>query len=232
MSRPVLILHGGGGPATVAPLSAHFDSSATPTHPGWNGEPLGLIENVAGLAQHYATYLEEQNLSDVLVVGSSLGGWIGAELALASSRVSGYIALDTAGILVQEEPMRNFFGLTPRQVAEYSWHDGEKFFVDPSTFPAERAAAQRGNMASMKLLAGDPYMHDLTLQARLSDLAVPSLVLWGDSDRIFTPGYGRAFAAAIPGAMFELIADAGHLPHLEQPVATLAAIDAWLASVR
>ena len=231
MSRPVLILHGGGGPATVAPLAAHFDHAIAPTHPGWNGEPLGSIENVAGLAQHYATFLEQQNLNDVLVVGSSLGGWIGAELALASSRVSRYIALDTAGILVEEEPMRDFFELTPREVAKYSWHDGEKFFVDPTTFPPERVAAQRGNMASMKLLAGEPYMHDPSLRSRLGELAIPSLIIWGDSDRIFTPGYGRAFAAAIPGATFELITDAGHLPHLEQPAATLATIDAWLRSV-
>jgi pimeloyl-ACP methyl ester carboxylesterase len=42
-------------------------------------------------------------------------------------------------------------------------------------------------------------------------------VLWGEADRIVAPDYGRAFAAAIPGARFETIAGAGHFPHLEQP---------------
>ena len=48
-------------------------------------------------------------------------------------------------------------------------------------------------------------------------MQVPALVLWGETDRVVTPDYGRAFAAAIPGARFAAIAGAGHFPHLEQP---------------
>jgi pimeloyl-ACP methyl ester carboxylesterase len=54
-------------------------------------------------------------------------------------------------------------------------------------------------------------------------------VVWGESDRVFTPGYGAALAAAIPGARFELVAKAGHLPQLEQPEATLALLDGFAA---
>lgn len=43
------------------------------------------------------------------------------------------------------------------------------------------------------------------------------------------PGYGRAYAASIPGARFVLLADAGHLPRIEQPAATFELIDAFLA---
>ena len=45
----------------------------------------------------------------------------------------------------------------------------------------------------------------------------PTLVLWGASDRIATPDYGRRYAALIPGARFEIIGEAGHHPELEQP---------------
>ena len=56
----------------------------------------------------------------------------------------------------------------------------------------------------------------------------PVLVLWGDSDRIVTPGYGQALAAALPQAQFAVISQAGHLPQLEQPDATFGALDAFI----
>ncbi len=54
------------------------------------------------------------------------------------------------------------------------------------------------------------------------------LAIWGDSNRIFTPGYGRAYGASFANGRFALVADAGHLPQLEQPAATVALIDAFL----
>ena len=47
--------------------------------------------------------------------------------------------------------------------------------------------------------------------------------MWGEADRIVDVDYGRAYAAAL-GAPFTLVAGAGHLPHVEQPAATLAAV--------
>jgi pimeloyl-ACP methyl ester carboxylesterase len=49
-------------------------------------------------------------------------------------------------------------------------------------------------------------------------------VLWGDSDRIADPGYGRAYAAAIPLARFQLLPDTGHAPQQETPDLVLRAI--------
>jgi pimeloyl-ACP methyl ester carboxylesterase len=71
-------------------------------------------------------------------------------------------------------------------------------------------------------------MYDPELRAQLPGVTIPALVIWGDSDEIFTPGYGRAYAASFANGRFELVADAGHLPQLEQPQATLALIDAFL----
>ena len=45
---------------------------------------------------------------------------------------------------------------------------------------------------------------------------MPVLFLWGEADRFAPPEYGRAYCAAIPGARFELIGEAGHFPHIEQ----------------
>jgi pimeloyl-ACP methyl ester carboxylesterase len=60
-------------------------------------------------------------------------------------------------------------------------------------------------------------MHDPKLKSRLHRVRIPTLVLWGKQDGIMSEGYGRAFAAAIPGARFELIDKAAHFPHIEQP---------------
>ena len=112
-------------------------------------------------------------------------------------------------------------------MAVHAYHDPDKFFVDPSTLPPPTAAMIRGNMATLKIVAG-PTMSDPKLLHRLADVDIPALVLWGESDRIQTPAYGRALAAAMPNGRFELIERAGHLPQLERPEATFAAIDKFI----
>ena len=67
-------------------------------------------------------------------------------------------------------------------------------------------------------------MCDPTLAGRLARLKLPTLVLWGDSDQIADPDYGRAYADAIPHARFQLIKDTGHLPQLETPQQLMNAI--------
>ncbi len=234
-ARAVLVLHGGGGPATVAPIAAHFASGShvlVPTHPGWNGthRPESIVD-IPALAAVYLQLLADEALTDVLVVGSSIGGWIAARMAAddTEGRIAHIVIIDGAGIDVPGEPVVNFAALSPREQAEHSWHDPDRFFVDPSQLPPERVAAQRANMQTMGALTSAHGMSDPDLQARLGSILIPALVLWGDSDQVFTPGYGRAYAAALGNARFELIPDAGHLPQLEQPAATFEAIDAFLA---
>ncbi|MFE4856826.1 alpha/beta fold hydrolase [Streptomyces sp. NPDC056670] len=236
--RPVLVLHGGGGPATVAPIAEHFAASALallPTHPGWNGTPRpdGLTR-IADLAIGYLRVLRDRGLSDVLVVGSSLGGWIGAEMAAADTEglISGLALVDAVGIEVEEEPVRDFFALDARGVATYAYYDSERFYVAPEDLPAERRAAMAGNMAALRLFAGGPAMADPSLRARLAQVATPALVLWGEADRIVTPAYGSAYAAAFENARFATVPQAGHLPHLERPERTFALLDAFAAETR
>jgi pimeloyl-ACP methyl ester carboxylesterase len=235
-ARPVLVLHGGGGPFTVAPIAAHFEPNSQvllPTHPGWDGTPRpDDFADIPTLAATYLRLLADRDLSDVLVIGSSLGGWVAAEMAASDTghRIGRLIIIDGAGVDVPGEPVANFFGLTPREIAEHSWHDPERGYIDPSTLPPERIAAQRANIQTMGVYTAANGMHDPALQARLGEVAIPTLVVWGESDRVFTPAYGRAYAAEFPNATFELISEAGHLPQLEQPAATFAAIDGWLTA--
>jgi pimeloyl-ACP methyl ester carboxylesterase len=63
-----------------------------------------------------------------------------------------------------------------------------------------------------------------TLLRRLGAITIPTLVLWGESDRIVEPPYGRTYAAAITGARFDLLAATGHMPQMETPDLVLRAI--------
>ncbi len=225
--RPHLLLHGGGGPLSVAGFAALLAGDArvvTPTHPGFGGtdRPADL-DSPAALAARYAELLTELDLTAVCVIGNSLGGWVAAELALLGSpRVSAVVLIDAVGIEVSGHPVPGFFALTPAEVAQRSWYDPSTM-VDPATLPPAVQATLPGNRAALAVYGGTA-MADPTLLSRLAAAAVPTLVVWGEADRIGDVDYGRAFAAAIPGARFELIPHAGHLPQIENPHALLTTI--------
>ena len=48
-------------------------------------------------------------------------------------------------------------------------------------------------------------------------IATPTLVVWGEADRVVDCDYGRAFARAIPNSRFQLLAGTGHVPQVETP---------------
>ncbi|MFD8423154.1 alpha/beta fold hydrolase [Streptomyces sp. NPDC059466] len=229
-----LVLHGGGGPATVAGIAAHLAARmrvVVPTHPGWNGTGRpDWFTGVDDLALAYLHWLKDEDHRDVLVVGSSLGGWTAAEMAFRDDgdRITRLALVNSAGVDVPGEPVRDIFALDPREIGTYSFHDPARFAVNPATLTEEQITAQKANMVTLRALSGDPYMHDPKLMNRLGRIRIPALVLWGESDRIMTPAYGRAFAAAFADARFVSVPEAGHLPHIEQPAATFAALDAYL----
>jgi len=228
--RPVLLLHGGGGPDTVAGFGTLLAEAKParvirPVHPGFGGTPRPeALHTVGGLAALYVALLDRLGVDDVTVVGNSIGGWIAAEMALLSSpRVSGIILINAVGIEVPGHPVADFFSLTMDQVFQLSFYNPVPFRIDPSTLPPAAQAVAAGNRATLATYAGTAML-DPTLAGRLAAAATPTLVLWGDSDQIVDPDYGRAFAAAIPGARFRLLTDTGHMPQIETPDQALQAV--------
>ena len=65
----------------------------------------------------------------------------------------------------------------------------------------------------------DPSLYNPRLAPWLGRIELPTLVLWGESDGVVKPAYGRAYASLIPGARFALIDGAGHHPEFERPEA-------------
>ncbi|WP_267420580.1 MULTISPECIES: alpha/beta fold hydrolase [unclassified Curtobacterium] len=240
-ARVALVLHGGGGPQTVAPVVGHLAPAfhvLAPTHPGWNGTSRPAdIDSVAALATAYLDRLLADGVQDAVLVGSSIGGWIALEMAVqaaADDRYAGVVGavvdIDGVGAVVEGEPIADFFALDARGLAEVAWHDPQRGYRDPAGFTDEQRAVQRSNGAAMAAVAGRG-MSDPTLLARLGGVRVPTLVVAGASDRVVTPAYGRAVAAAVPGAEFAEVPAAGHLPHLEAPEATWAVVDPFLRRV-
>ncbi|MDO9395850.1 MAG: alpha/beta hydrolase [Herbiconiux sp.] len=241
-ARVALVLHGGGGPQAIAPIVSHLAPSfhtLAPTHPGWNGtsRPDG-IDSVASLAAVYLDRLLADGRRDVVLIGSSIGGWIALEMAVQAAADDKYVGLvgavvdvDGVGVVVEGEPIADFFALSARELAEVAWHDPDRGYRDPAGFTAQQRAIQQSNGQTMAVIAGRA-MSDPELLARLRTIAVPTLVVFGESDRVVTPACGRAVSDAIPGAEFVEVPAAGHLPHLENAAATWAVIDPFLSRTR
>jgi pimeloyl-ACP methyl ester carboxylesterase len=228
--QPFLLLHGGAGPASVTGFAEKFAAAhdvrvLVPTHPGFGGTPRPeALNSVGGLAVLYNALLGQLELQDVTAIGNSIGGWITAEIALLKSpRVSGIVLIDAVGIEVPGHPVADFFSLTMDQVLQRSFHNPEPFRIDPATLPPAAQAIAAGNRAAISAYAGTA-MADPTLAERLGSLEIPTLVLWGCSDGIVDVDYGRAYAAAIPMARFQLLPETGHSPQLETPDQVIDAI--------
>ncbi|MEV7040810.1 alpha/beta hydrolase [Amycolatopsis sp. NPDC051061] len=224
-TRPFLLLHGGGGVATMAgfaDLLAERTHSRVllPTHPGFGGTPKPAeLSSVTELAGVYVDLLEELDLTDVTVLGNSFGGWLAAEIALRKSpRVSGAVIVDGIGIDVEGHPITDVSGLSPAELRSFSFHDPSKAPVPPG--------GGTGPSPDVRALIGytGPAMSDPTLAKRLGDIDIPVHVLWGESDGIAGPDYGRAFAAAIPLSKFTPLPRTGHLPQVETPEELLGAL--------
>lgn len=236
--RPLLVLHGEAPLDPDAPvvdlLAAHARVIA-PTHPGFGHSTRPAdFDTVYDLVHLYLDLLEQLPPGDVTLMGLSFGGWLAAEIAAARSRrVERLILVDAVGIKVGDREtadILDLFNTAPAEVERRRWHEPAKWTPDPDSMSNEALVAHARNREALCLYAWHPYMYNPRLARWLGRIAVPTLVLWGASDRIVTPAYGRAYAARIPGARFEIIEAAGHHPEIEQPGTLAERVRAFLPS--
>lgn len=235
--RPLLWLHGEEGVEAGAMFLEALAASGrviAPSHPGYGHSPdSGMVDTVDDLAYLYLDLLAERDARDAVVMGGSLGGWIAAEMAVKSTeRIGRLVLVAPLGIKVGDRETRDIpdiFALHPDEVARLLYHDPGRVAVDYRGVSDDRLTVIARNREATTLYAWDPYFHNPKLRQRLHRIGVPTLVTWGAHDRfVAADDYGAAYAAAIPGARLELIADAGHFPHLEQPVALADRIHRFL----
>jgi len=232
----ILLLHGGGGVATVAGLSGMLSDHARvlmPTHPGFDGTPRpDYLNSVSSLAQLYLELLADLGLNDVVVIGSSLGGWVAAEMAAASAHlIKGVVLLNPVGIEVQGESVRDVSKLPRPELIRLANHNPEVILKNMPPMTPERLTILAANGQALNAYDNGAQMMSVGLRERLANVTAPALVLWGESDGIAPVNYGRGFAQAFGNGEFQLIQEAGHLPQLEQPASVLAHIERYLTKL-
>jgi pimeloyl-ACP methyl ester carboxylesterase len=223
--RSLLFLHPGEG---LEPRGEWLDLLArryrviAPVHPGWGNTAVpAWLSTIDDLAYVYLDLAAALRLDDAVLVGACFGGWIAAEMAVRDARRFGKLVLvDPLGIKVGGVTDRDIADMHAMPREEYmrlAWADPAKGERDLTALPeTELAAIARGREA-FALFGWKPYMHNPRLKRWLHRIDVPTLLLWGERDGIVSPSYGEAWRTEIPDARMEVMANAGHFPHWEQP---------------
>jgi pimeloyl-ACP methyl ester carboxylesterase len=225
---PVVFLHGAGGHTGWMPflddLSRDFAVFA-PEHPGFGqSDDPPWLDDIADLAYFHLDLLAALGLDRVHLVGTSLGGWVAAELAVRSTlRLASLTLVGAVGITAGGEPIPDVFRMPEAE-------NLRRYYADP-----ERAARRLGdleradfrvvakNRATVTRLAYRPRFHNPGLATWLHRIDVPTLLVWGEADGLVPPAFGEAYRALIPGARLVVLPGAGHAPFDERKDAFLAA---------
>ncbi len=230
---PLLFLHGGD---YFQQNRAFLDRLAqrrgvvAPRHPGFGASerPDGF-RTIHDIAYLYLDWLDRQQGGDVTVVGSSFGGWIALEIAVRSvARIARLVLIDSLGLKFggrEERDIADIYALPEDERHRRTFHDPGRALIDYGALGDDELTAIVRDRQATALYGWRPYMHDPGLRQWLHRVRVPALVLWGESDGIVAPGYGRKLCAALPDARFELIAQAGHYPQIERPEAVADTIE-------
>ena len=233
---PIVLLHGMGSLTAAsrfpALLAAH-GSVLAPSCPGF-GDSLRPkdFDTIYDLVQLQRAVLDAVPGERITLVGLSFGGWLAAEVAAQGHRRLGQLVLvDAVGIKISDRETADIFDVfnrSPAEVRRAAWHDPDRYAPDFDAMEDADIVRHARDRDALCLYAWHPYMYNPQLPRWLGRIAVPTLVVWGESDGIVSPDYGRAYAKLIPGARFETIAAAGHHPEIEQPDRLAAIIGSFV----
>lgn len=217
----LILLHGAGDHAgTWSDLARRLAPEMRlimPDLPGhgaspWTDASLTLGDVFAGLEALMDGPLNGQTAT---LMGNSMGGWIALLYAVRhTDRVDGLILENSGGIRRDSDGPN----LVPKTM------DEARALLDATRGPDGPdipkfvlrhliKTTQHGPLAKLARSDGEPYF----LDDRLSQLNVPTVVVWGEDDGLLPLEYAESLTAKIPGATLKLIPRAGHIPHLEKP---------------
>lgn len=220
----VLFLHGAGaaGPNPFDPMLERLNSDFevfVPEHPGYGkSDRPDWIKNISDVADFYLDFLEHLNLSEIHLMGNSMGGWIACEIAVRNTQqIRSLTLIGSVGINVEGvAPPVYLFDKTPEETMRLALTD-EKIISEllSRQLSEEQIKINAQNLETAALYVSTPYSADLHEKLHIID--VPTLILGGDSDGLVSPAYLREFEKRIPKSILRILKDCGHIPSLERP---------------
>jgi pimeloyl-ACP methyl ester carboxylesterase len=187
--------------------------------------------------------LDKLGVERCVLAGNSFGAYVAWATALASpARVEKLILVDAAGyplaasspplgFRIAQLPVLNrlFETVLPRSLVESSVR---AVYGDPDKVTPELVdlyydiALREGNRKA--LVQRFEQARPGALAARISELKLPTLILWGGRDRLIPPDTAERFHRDIAGSRLAMFDDLGHIPHEEDPGRTVAAVQNFL----
>lgn len=224
--EPLLLLHGAGGnPGWLAyhqALAQRFTVYA-PSHPGYDGSSRpDWISTMNDMAHFYRQLIEELNLAPVHLMGSSMGGWLAAEIAaMCPAYLKSLVLVDAAGIKPEAGEIAEILMVSQDVAKKLRFYDHTQVpdydtVVNRQLTPEEEAAQWR-NREMTSRLCWKPYFHNPKLPAYLHGVKVPTLIVWGKYDAIIPLNCGELYHQALSNSRLHIIDRCGHSPAVEKP---------------
>ena len=242
---PLILLHGVGDNAFdwsyVMPALARTHRVYAPDLPGSGGSarPAGDDYSPASFERFLAAFMDALGAESAAVAGNSLGGLVGLRLALTDpDRVTALVLLAGAGLGRKVSPaLRSLaipgygglaaaWGKRPPGAAQRALGRATLLFGSPRRIPMKWLREQYGlarqprflkdQLATIRAQIGLRGQREILLD-RLPSLRVPTLVVWGERDRVLPPAQAQEAISRIPDGSLELIPGCGHLPQVERP---------------
>ncbi len=210
--------------------------------PGFGASPMPDWEiSISRYARLLNSLLDQLGVDAAAVIGNSMGGFIGAELAIAfPQRVERLVLVSAAGVSTHEHrdatramPVmlraERILAMTTAWAASKSDAFARRAHLrdialsvvarHPSRLPPALAAEQiRGAGKPGFMQAFQATIH-YAVRERLPEIACPTLIVWGASDRLISVKDADVFAELIPDSRKVVFEDTGHLSMLERPAA-------------
>jgi pimeloyl-ACP methyl ester carboxylesterase len=219
---PVLYLHG----TFLGNLWLDFHLALTeqfhiyaPDTPGFGlSERPDWMRDMSDYVLYFRDLLDTLGLEKAVLIGHSLGGWMAAELAVwYPERVEKLVLTNAAGIRVKGSPIGDLFAMNAQELMMACFDD---FSAAAPLMPAEvnvdYLISQYRQLTTLASLAWNPS-YDPKLERRLERISCPTLIIWGENDRLIPPVYAGAFQRAIPGSQVAMLSGTGHMPMFEKP---------------